>query len=144
MIHPVYPNLFESTRGEEGEDALEREYLRPNEAFFRSYVAFMTQGKMSWDSFVSDFGKRWGSSPEEVRSILGRIAEHYVEALARRGVSEARRVLSPEAAEVHLYLCVGLEWSNAFMVVVKGEPAVAIGLEAETCWQWNRRRRGVL
>ena len=43
---------------------------------------------------------------------------------------EAERVIGTEAAEVDVYLCVGLEYSNAFMVSVDGEPAVGVGLEA--------------
>lgn len=41
MIHPIYRRFFEALRhGDRGE--LARSYLRPNEAFFRPYVAFMT------------------------------------------------------------------------------------------------------
>jgi hypothetical protein len=38
MIRPIPRTFFEATRGE---DSLQREYLRPNEAFFRSYVTFI-------------------------------------------------------------------------------------------------------
>ena len=41
MIRPIHRTFFEATRGEDGEDSLQREYLRPNEAFFRSYVTFI-------------------------------------------------------------------------------------------------------
>ncbi len=128
MIHLIYRSFFGVAPA--GADALAREYLQPNEAFFRPYVAFMTQGGMGWEDFVREFGKRWGRSPEDLRLLSGRMAGQDVEALAGRGAREAVRVLGPEAAEADLYLCVGLEMSNAFMVVVGGQPAVGIDLEA--------------
>ena len=85
---------------------------------------------MVWEEFVREFGERWGRSPEDLRLLAERVAGQDVEALAGRGASEAARVLGPEAAETDLYLCVGLEMSNAFMVMVGGEPAIGIGLEA--------------
>ena len=128
MIRPIYRSFFEAAPA--GADALAREYLLPNEEFFRPYVAFMTQGRMVWEEFVRGFGERWGRSPEDSRLLAERTAGQDVEALAGRGTREATRVLGPEAAEADLYLCVGLEMSNAFMVVVGGEPAIGIGLEA--------------
>jgi hypothetical protein len=128
LIRPIYRSFLGAAPA--GADALTRAYLLPNEAFFRPYVAFMTQGKMGWEDFVREFGKRWGRSPEDLRLLSERMAGQDVEALAGRAVHEATRVLGPEAAEADLYLCVGLEMSNAFMVVVGGEPAIGIGLEA--------------
>lgn len=129
MIHPIYRRFFEVLEhGGNGE--LERSYLRPNEAFFGSYVAFMTQGEQRWEEFSSDFAERWCGSPEEVRAFRSRLEGHDAEALVAQGMREAERVIGPEAAEVDVYLCVGLEYSNAFMVSVDGEPAVGVGLEA--------------
>ena len=128
MIRLIYRSFFEAAPA--GADALVREYLLPNQGFFRPYVAFMTQGGMAWEDFVQEFGERWGRSPEDLRLLAERIAGQDLEALAGRGVREAARVLGQEAAEADLYLCVGLEMSNAFMVVVEGEPAIGIGLEA--------------
>jgi hypothetical protein len=127
VIRPIYRSFFGAAPA--GADALTREYLLPNREFFRPYVAFMTQGGMVWEEFVRGFVERWGRSPEDSRLLAERMAGQDVEALASRGTREAARVLGPEAAEADLYLCVGLEMSNAFMVVVGGEPAIGIGLE---------------
>lgn len=128
MIRPLYRSFFEAAR--EGEDALSQEYLRPNRAFFRPYVAFMTQGEMGWRDFVREFAGRWARSPEEVRRLSERMRGHDVDELATQAVTSAVRVLGPDVAQAEVYLCVGLEMSNAFMVVVGGEPAVGVGLEA--------------
>jgi hypothetical protein len=128
MIRPIYRQFFEALE-EGGEYSLARRYLRPNEAFFRPYVAFMSQGGMGWERFVEDFDERWVGSPEDVRLLSERVAGHDLEALARSGYRSAIGLLRP-SHEPAAYLCVGLEMSNAFMVVVEGEPAVGIGLEA--------------
>ncbi len=113
-------------------------YLNPNRNFFRSYLAFQTQGEMDWDGFVERFRDLWhgpeeearlGERPEAARRLLGRMEGQDVEALTRRGYSRAVRLLEPEA-EMDLYVCVGVELSNAFMVMVEGEPAVGVALEA--------------
>lgn len=54
---------------------------------------------------------------------------HDLEGLAGSSYRAATGLLRP-SHEPAAYLCVGLEMSNAFMVVVEGEPAVGIGLEA--------------
>lgn len=128
MIRPVYRSFF--AVASMGEDALAQEYLLPNRAFFRPYVAFMTQGEMGWEDFVREFSGRWARSPEDVRMLSERITGHDVEALATQAVSSAVGVLGPDVARAEVHLCVGFEMSNAFMVVVEGEPAVGVGLEA--------------
>lgn len=130
MIHSIYHRFFEVLQDSDDEDELARTYLQPSEAFFRPYSEFMTQGGKSWEEFAADFGGRWYRAPEDVRSLQDRMEEHDVEALAGRAVEEAVRVIGPDTAEVDVYLCVGLELSNAFMVVVDGEAAVGVGLEA--------------
>lgn len=64
-----------------------------------------------------------GAVPDDVHNLSERIAGRDVEGLAGRGAREAARTLGEEA---DVYLCVGLEMSNAFMVVVEGEPAVGV------------------
>lgn len=128
MIRPIYHQFFEAL-GEGDPNSLARGYLLPNEPFFRPYVAFMSQGGMGWERFVEDFGERWNGSPEDVRLLSERMAGHDLEAMAGSGYRTATGLLRP-SHEPTAYLCVGLEMSNAFMVVVEGEPAVGIGLEA--------------
>lgn len=128
MIHSIYRQFFSALQ-EGGGDRLVQGYLRPNEAFFRPYLAFMTQGSMDWERFVQSFVERWGDSPEDARLLSDRVVGHDIESLVRSSYREAVRILEP-SHELDAYLCVGLEMSNAFMVVVNGKPAVGIGLEA--------------
>ncbi len=127
MIRSLYRSFFE--HASEGEEALAVRYLLPNEAFFRPYAAFMTQGEMGWEEFVREFSGRWAGNPQDVRQLSERVMGQDVDALATRAVQAAVGVLEEEAAGADLYLCVGLEMSNGFMVVVEGEPAIGVGLE---------------
>jgi hypothetical protein len=52
-----------------------------------------------------------------------------VETLAQPGYRQAVQLLRPRT-EIDLYVCVGLELSNAFMVTVEDQPAVGVALEA--------------
>jgi hypothetical protein len=96
VIHPLYLSFFAAAQ--EGEDALARDYLRPNWEFFRAYVAFMTQGEMVWEDFVQEFSGRWAGSPEDVRRLSERITGPDLDALATQAVSDGVRVLGQPSA----------------------------------------------
>jgi hypothetical protein len=113
------------------------DYLNPNRSFFDSYLSFQTQGEMDWDRFVKEFRDLWhgpaDDTPRELpgaaQRLLGRIDGYDVDASVQRGYRQALQLLRPRT-EMDLYVCVGLELSNAFMVMVEEKPAVGVALEA--------------
>ena len=142
MIRPIHRDFFEVlTSGGTWKKMLDG-YLNPNRHFFLPYLAFQTQGTLDWDGFAEEFCGLWQGStegtpparlPEAAQRLLDRIEEHTVEASTRRGYRRALELLRPEA-EIDLYVCVGLELSNAFMVMIEDEPAVGVALEVYGRW----------
>jgi hypothetical protein len=110
VIRPFYRSFFGTAR--EGEDALARDYLLPNRAFFRPYVAFMTQGEMGWEDFVREFSGRWAGSPEDVLRLSVRMTGYDVDVLATQAVSSAVRVLGSDVAQAEVYLCGRTGWKR--------------------------------
>lgn len=138
MIRPIHRAFFEVlARGGTRKELLD-DYLSPNRGFFSAYLAFQTQGEMDWASFIEEFHGLWHGStegasptqlPEATQRLLDRMEERTVEALTQRGYRRAVELLRPET-EIDLYVCVGIELSNAFMVMIEGESAVGVALEA--------------
>ena len=136
MIRPIHRDFRDVLTGDACDEVVDR-YLIPNEYFFRPYLAFQTAGEMGWDAFTEAFRDLWcdreASTPvprlsEAAERVLEATEQNPVDALASQGYHRAVGLLGPRA-EIDLYVCVGLELSNAFMVVVGDKPAVGVALE---------------
>ena len=129
MIRPIYEEFLDVVQSRDENGELTRRYLQPHSAFFRPYLAFMSQGSMGWKEFTDQFEQHWSVSSGHSARLKERLSGQDVERLIRSGYQRASRLLGP-LRDVDAYVCVGLEMSNAFMVEVAGEPSVGIALEA--------------
>ena len=129
MIRPIYEEFLDVLQSRNKNGELTQRYLQPHSAFFRPYLAFMSQGNMEWEEFTNRFEQHWSASSGHSARLKERLSGQDVERLIRSGYERASRLLGP-LQDVDAYVCVGLEMSNAFMVEVAGKPSVGIALEA--------------
>ncbi|MFZ5824762.1 MAG: DUF2268 domain-containing putative Zn-dependent protease [Bacillota bacterium] len=129
-LHNLYPDFEAAWRRSPTWESIREGYVLPHQRFLSHYHLNWVEGGPVAPSVVEeDYRKAWVERPGAAVALVERLAGLPLAAMVEAACRAPEAYLRPRR-EVRVYGFVGLETTSAAQLLVDGEPAVALALEA--------------